>query len=532
MKHEATGNHLWAGSCQAGDGDSFHAIDAATGLPFGPAYREASATQDDAAVACAVAATDGLEAAPTSTRSALLRAIAAGLESLGGQLVEVCQRETGLPEARIQMERGRTANQLRMFADVVEDGGWRDARIDTADPTRQPLPKPDLRAMLVPIGPVAVFGASNFPLAYSVAGGDTASALAAGCPVIVKGHPAHPQTSELVGSVIRDAVRETGLPAGTFGLVHGASEAIGRSLVEHPGIEAVGFTGSVRGGSALCRMAAERPRPIPVFAEMGSLNPVIVLPEMLQANAESVAKALVGSASLGVGQFCTCPGMVLHPSGGRGAAFTNALAVQMGDVAPGVMVHPSLRDSFERAVAEVGALQGVAVRATGRAPESAATAGVGTVLFTADVDAAVRHERLREEVFGPAMVAVAYDEVDDLSALVDAMPGYLTATVLGTVDDISRHRTLLSRLRRRVGRLLFRGVPTGVEVCSSMQHGGPWPASSDSRFTAVGSRAILRWARPVCYQDAPQSALPPELLDANPLRIPRTVDGVRQPAGG
>lgn len=521
-----SGAHWWGGAEHAGKGEAFRAVEAATGRFLEPQYRDATEAQVDAAVREAAAAAPVFAATPPSARAGLLRRVAGRIEGLGAALLERAAQETALPQERLASERGRTTAQLRMFADLVEEGSWVDARIDRGDPARSPLPKPDLRAMLVPLGPVAVFGASNFPLAYSVAGGDTASALAAGCPVVVKGHPAHPGTGELVAAAVAAALAECGLPAGAFALVHGRAPAVGRALVEHPAIAAVGFTGSAAGGQALVRLAAARPAPIPVFAEMGSLNPVFVLPGAMAARADEIAALLAGSGTLGTGQFCTCPGMVLHEDGERGRGFVALLAERLQGTPAGAMVHPDLASGYRSAVAAVRGLPGVQVRAEGSGAGPPPATAAGTFLFTADVATALRHGRLREEVFGPAMVAVAWRSREDLLEVARALHGHLTATVHGTEEDLRSHGGLLALLRQKVGRLVFGGVPTGVEVCTSMQHGGPWPASSDSRFTAVGPRAILRWARPVCYQDAPPPALPEELRDGNPRGLWRTVDGV------
>jgi len=519
------GEHFWAGARHRGAGEPFGAVVAATGATLEPIYRDATPGEVDAAVQAAAAAAAPFAAQPPAVRAQLLRNISDELGKLGDPLIECAGTETALPPARLQMERQRTMNQLRLFADLVDEGSWIDARIDRAQPDREPVPKPDLRAMLVPLGPVAVFGASNFPLAYSVAGGDTASALAAGCPVVVKGHPAHPGTSELVAGAVVRAAAAAGVPDGVFGMVHGRSHQPGRSLVEHPGITAVGFTGSASGGQALVRLAAARPRPIPVFAEMGSVNPVFVLPGAMAERSAAIAQALAASVTLGTGQFCTCPGLVLHDDSAAGASFLGELTDRLGATAAGLMVHPQLAENYRSAIGQVQGLSGVALRATGRGQEAAAPAAAAR-LFATDVATVLDRDRLREEVFGPAIVAVRYRSPDELLDLARCLDGHLTATVHGSDADLRQHAELVSLLQSKVGRLLFGGVPTGVEVCPAMQHGGPWPASSDSRFTAVGPRAVLRWARPVCLQEAPAGLLPAALQDHNPMGLWRTVDGV------
>jgi alpha-ketoglutaric semialdehyde dehydrogenase len=523
----ALSGSLWLqGRPVPGRGAPFRAVAAASGEVLEPAFRDASADDVDAAASAAAAAAPAFAAQTRAARSALLRGIADGIVGIGEQLLERAGAETALPRARLETERARTVNQLRLFADLVADGSWVDARIDRAQPSRQPVPRPDLRAMLVPLGPVAVFGSSNFPLAYSVAGGDTASALAAGCPVVVKAHPAHPGTSELVARAVGGAVAAAGLPAGVFAMLHGQGHDVCRALVQHPAIAAVGFTGSPAGGRALCELAAARQRPIPVFAEMGSVNPVFVLASALAQRGAQIGEQLAASALLAAGQFCTSPGMVLFDAEG-GSALEQQLATRLGKAPAGTMVHATVRGNFDRALALVGALGGVQTRAAAPAGGTACAAtAAASVLFATDAAAVLAHARLREEIFGPAVVVVRCRGIDDMLAVALALDGHLTATVHGTDADLAAHRELLSVLQRKVGRLIWNGVPTGVEVCTAMQHGGPWPASSDPRFTAVGPRAVLRWARPVCFQDMPPGALPEELRDGNPAGIWRTVDGV------
>jgi NADP-dependent aldehyde dehydrogenase len=451
----------------------------------------------------------------------LLRAIASGLESASESLVARAMLETALPEARLRGEVGRTCGQLRLFASVLEEGSWQNARIDTALPDRKPLPRPDLRSMLFPVGPVAVFGASNFPLAFSVAGGDTASALAAGNPVIVKAHSAHPGTSELAAAVIAEAIAQCGMPGGVFSMLYDAGFAIGQALVQHPAIQAVAFTGSKRGGRALMDLAAARENPIPCFAEMSSVNPVFVLPGALASDPEAKAKGLHGSFTLGAGQFCTKPGLVFVPEAEGAATFSAELRSFTRATGGFTMLTPGIAEQYHRGLAVRQALGIARAEAPGTASPQA-----HAVLFEADLEAFRENPMLGEEIFGPSMLLVRWSDRSELIAAAEALDGHLTATILGTEADLAANQDLIAILERKVGRLLFNGYPTGVEVSHAMVHGGPYPATSDSRFTSVGSQAILRFVRPRCYQNFPQSALPEELRDENPLGILRLVDGV------
>ncbi len=520
---ELTGLQFVAGEAVAGTGEAFTAIDPVAGSALSPTFREAGSDQIDRACRAAGAAAPVLQACSRPQRAQLLRAIADGLASLGDRLLERVTAETALPRPRVQNELARTQLQLRQFADLIVEGEYLDVRIDHADTKRPGPPKPDLRSMRVPLGPVAVFGASNFPLAYSVAGGDTASALAAGCPVVVKAHPAHPGTSELVAGVVVAAVRQQGLPAGVFAMLHGRTPATGGALVQHPAITAVGFTGSLQAGRSLCALAAARPAPIPVFAEMGSMNPVLVLPKALAARGAAIAEQLVASATLAQGQFCTSPGLVAYVDGPGADAFVGTLRDRFAAANGGPAVHPSIRASFEKALAEVSALP-VTTAACAANASGAATA-LRPVLLHTSAAVVLQQARLREEIYGPAVLAVACRDRAELLALVESLHGHLTGTVHGDGDDVVLHGDICSTLARRVGRLIGNGVPTGVEVCPSMVHGGPWPAASDARFTAVGSGAVARWLRPLCWQDWPADALPLELQEQNPLRVRRRVDG-------
>jgi len=500
---------------------TFRALDPAAGALLPEDFATASPTEIDRACQAAADAFETFRDTPAAARASLLRAIAQGLEAAADGIIERAHRETALPLARLQSEMGRTCSQLRLFASVLDDGSWVDARIDTADPGRQPIPKPDVRSMRRPLGPVAVFGASNFPLAFSVAGGDTASALAAGNPVIVKAHPAHPGTCERVGRVIAAAVQAAGLPAGTFALLFDAGHEVGKALVQHPQIAAVAFTGSRAGGVALMRLAADRPHPIPVYAEMGSVNPVLILPGALAARGPAIAAGLHASFTLGAGQFCTNPGVVLVEEGAAGDAFLAALAGHATTTAAGTMLTPGICDAYLKGQGRLAALG--AERLAQGLEGTAATAATAAV-WQVQAEQALAHPELLDEVFGPSTLAVRYRR-DTLETLLRRLEGNLTATLHAEPDELRDAAPLLRLLETKAGRLLINQFPTGVEVCAAMVHGGPFPATSDGRTTSVGTHAIERFTRLVAWQGFPQEALPPELQDANPLGIRRLVNG-------
>jgi alpha-ketoglutaric semialdehyde dehydrogenase len=466
--------------------------------------------------------------APAETRARLLEEIAEQLLALGEDLLHTADAETGLGLPRLTGERGRTVGQLKLFASVVREGSWVDARIDTRDAARTP-PKPDLRRLLVPLGPVVVFAASNFPLAFSVAGGDTASALAAGCPVVLRAHPAHPKTSARVAAAVATAVSRSGLPAGVFSLVAGDGHALGLSLVRHALTRAVAFTGSLRGGRALFDAAAARPEPIPVYAEMGSVNPVFVLPGALAERGTELGALLADSATQGVGQFCTKPGLIFAVddgvAGGGFAAFVAALTARFAGKSPARMLYPDLAARFRDGVEELASVPGVTrlAEAGGEAPSPVDSGR--PVAWQITAEEFLRSPALREEVFGPSTLLVRARSIDELTRVAASLDGQLTASVHAAPAELSGARSLLDILERKVGRLLFAGVPTGVEVSPAMHHGGPYPASTDARTTSVGTAAIQRFARPLCYQDAHQSVLPAELGDANTRGIWRLLDG-------
>ena len=483
-------------------------------------FEEASSAHVDRAVEAAAGAFEPYRRLSADARAAFLERIAALIEG-NDDLVEAAHVETALSTARLAGERARTANQLRMFAALVREGSWVDARIDRALPGRTPLPKPDIRRILIPIGPVAVFGASNFPLAFSVAGGDTASALAAGCPVVVKAHPAHPATSEIAARAIVDAAGDSGMPPGVFSLLQSTRNEIARALVQHPDVKAVGFTGSLRAGRALFDAAASRPEPIPVYAEMGSVNPVFILPGALAERAASLADGLKDSVTLGVGQFCTNPGLTIGVGDERFDAFVDRLEAIMRAAPAATMLTPAICRAYEAGVQRLSGIAGVSTRRTSNTSESQALPS----LFVTEAAVFLRHHEVGEEVFGPSTVVVRCGSREELEAVARELEGQLTATLHGTPADLEEYASLVSILEHKAGRLIVNGFPTGVEVCPSMQHGGPYPATTDSRSTSVGTAAINRFARPVAYQNFPPSLLPPELQDANPRGIWRLVDG-------
>jgi 2,5-dioxopentanoate dehydrogenase len=523
------GRNLVAGRESAEGTATFRATNPKDGSTLEPAFHEATGTEVDAAFSAAADAFEAGRRKPAAEIAAFLERIATELEARGEALVARAMAETGLPEARLVGERGRTVGQLRMFAALVKEGSWVDARIDPALPDRKPLPRPDLRRMLVPIGPVVVFGASNFPLAFSVAGGDTASALAAGNPVVVKAHPAHPGTSELAGTAIVAAAEATGMPPGIFSLLHGPSPELGRALVTHRVARAVGFTGSLGAGRALHDAAAARPEPIPVFAEMGSVNPVLVFPDALRARGAEIAKGLAQSATLGVGQFCTNPGLVLALQDEGLDAFVAEAGQAISAAPPGVMLHAGIAARYHSGISTWRGIPGVVVAGEGQRDDGPAQ-GAATLFRTTD-RVFLEDRRLQEEVFGPTSLVVGCASREALERVVGALAGQLTVTVHATERDLVEFASVLARLADKAGRVVFGGFPTGVEVAPAMQHGGPYPATTDARSTSVGTAAIYRFARPVCFQNAPAAVLPPELQDANPRGIWRLVDGELTRAG-
>ncbi|WP_321799175.1 aldehyde dehydrogenase (NADP(+)) [Caballeronia sp. J97] len=516
-----TGDMLIGASAVRGTDATLRAFDPARNADLEPPFGGGGAAEVARACELAEAAFDDYRHAPFETRAQFLEAIADNIIALGDTLIERAMAESALPKARLEGERARTVGQLRLFASLVREGRWLSATLDSAQPDRKPLPRSDLRLQKIPVGPVAVFGASNFPLAFSVAGGDTASAFAAGCPVVVKSHPAHLGTSELVGRAVQKAVADHGLPEGTFSLVVGAGNAIGEALVAHPAIQAVGFTGSRRGGLALVDIAAKRPAPIPVFAEMSSVNPVFALPGALAARGDTLAAAYIDSVTLGVGQFCTNPGLVIGLADPDLDDFTDHAAVALEKKGTQTMLTAGIAAAYADGVRHRDA----AAKRIATGENGAASSGALPALYRVSAEAFLAQPQLAEEIFGPTSVIVVCRDEDEMIAVARRLEGQLTATLLMEKDDVDLARRLLPVLERKAGRILANGFPTGVEVSYAMVHGGPFPATSDSRSTSVGAMAIERFLRPVCYQDLPAALLPAALADDNPLSLWRLRDG-------
>lgn len=486
-------------------------------------FKSATNEEIEAAMTKAEMAFDAYRATSPEQRAQFLDAIADEILNLGDELIQAAMEESALPEGRIVGERGRTMGQLKLFASLLRDGSWVEATIDTAQPGREPLPKPDIRKMLRPLGPVVVFTASNFPLAFSTAGGDTASALAAGCPVVVKAHNSHLHTNELVSDAIAKAAEKTGMPDGVYSSLAGEGFGLGTTLVKHPKTKAVAFTGSLGGGMALYKMAIERDEPIPVFAEMGSINPVIFLPEKLQAESEQLAKTYAGSITLGVGQFCTNPGLLVAMESPALDQFCGTLAGEITASAAATMLNAGIAESFAKNKETSLTQNGVELISSNQVetPRNGANAAVARV----SADDFLSNPNLQHEVFGPYSLVVTCKDQAQLDQVIAQLNGQLTVTFMGNENDFKSFENQIHAAEKKTGRLIYNGVPTGVEVCASMQHGGPFPAATDSRFTSVGSDAIKRFARPVAYQNAPQFLLPIELKDENPNSIWRSVDG-------
>ena len=497
-----------------------YAIDRFTGQQFGGPFSEASAEEIDQAVDQAKNISQELRSRSAQHKVAFLESIVEELEALGENLIDTASRETALPTARIAGEKVRTVNQIKLFVDLLKEGSWENAIIETGDPSRSPLPKPDLRSVHRPIGPVAVFGASNFPLAFSVAGGDTISALAAGCPVIFKAHPAHPATSELVGNAILKAARKSGMPEGVFSMLHGAGELVGTRLVVHPDVKAVAFTGSFKVGKSIFDLAAKRPVPIPVYAEMGSVNPVFILPELAKTKADEVAAAYASAVTLGVGQFCTNPGLLVVEE--NSPEFFNSLPSVFKAAKGGIMLTEGMRHAYNQGVSVRKSIDQVSVLAEGEPEEN----GASPIILKTNVPAFEADPVLGEEVFGPASVVVAVKDKQEMMAFAKQISGSLTISIHGTAAELSDYRELIGLFEEKAGRLIVNGFPTGVEVSPAMVHGGPFPATTDERTTSVGTQAIFRFTRQVCYQGFPQDLLPDALKDLNPLGIYRKVNGV------
>jgi NADP-dependent aldehyde dehydrogenase len=522
---EITGSVL-VGSRHESGRDTFSAINPATGQSIGPAFQEADAGHVAEACALATQAFSEFSELTPAARARFLQCVGGEILGLGDNLIERAMAETGLPRARLEIERARTVSQLNFFATLVREGAWIDATIDHAKPDRTPAPRPDLRRRHVAIGPVAVFGASNFPLAFSVAGGDSASALAAGCPVIVKGHPAHPGTGELVARAVRAAVTKCNLPAGTFSYLPGSTQSMGAALVANEHIRAVGFTGSRAGGLALAQIAAARAEPIPVFAEMSSINPVILFPGAARSRGGELGRAYVTSVTMGAGQFCTNPGVLLVLEGQEYDEFVQTAVAALSECGGQQMLAPNIHSGFNRGTEQLSRSEAIQVLARGRVGAGSNLAQAG--LFAVDAVRFMTDPVLRQEVFGPASLLVRARDVAQMAQVIDMLEGQLTATVLFDAEDVPLVAELLPRLERKVGRIIGNGWPTGVEVCEAMVHGGPFPATTDVRFTSVGALAIQRFLRPLCYQNLPDALLPQALRGNNPLGISRRVNGAAE----
>ncbi|MDP2087828.1 MAG: aldehyde dehydrogenase (NADP(+)) [Flavobacteriaceae bacterium] len=487
-------------------------------------FFEASTDEINQAVELAHLAFQTFRSIDSHQKSNFLKAIATEILALDNSLIYLVMQESGLSYERVINERARTLWQLQMFADLLTEGSWVEATIDTAQPQRTPNPKPDLRKMLIPVGSVVVFGASNFPLAYSTAGGDTVSALAAGCPVIVKSHPMHAGVSELVASAIIKAAQKTGMPNGVFSHLNSSGIGVGVQLVKHPLVKAVGFTGSISGGRALFDLANQRPEPIPVFAEMGSINPVVLMPDALQKRSREMAKIYAQSITLGSGQFCTNPGLILGIKSADLNAFTQHLADEILLTDACCMLHPTIVNNFETNKEKMRQQKNVDTIVS---YERAVKKNDGSALIlTVDGATFLKNPQLHQEVFGPFSMVVQCDSSEELETILNQLEGQLTGTIMAEETELSSYQNTVEALQNRVGRIIFNGVPTGVEVCPSMQHGGPYPSSTDSRFTAVGIHSIKRWVRPFTYQNWPNELLPKALQNENPLQINRLVNNV------
>jgi len=521
------GHQLIGQQSFAATGKQIYATNPSTGQSIEPGYGSCSMHEIDQACQLAWTAFDSFRETTLTARADFLEEIATQIEAIGDVLIERAILETGLPRARLEGERGRTCAQLRLFSNVIRAGEWLDVRIDPAIPTRSPLPRSDLRQRQIALGPVAVFGASNFPLAFSVAGGDTASALAAGCPVIVKAHSAHPGTSELVGRAVQKAVASCDLPAGVFSLLYAASNDLGQALITDPRIQAVGFTGSRSGGIALMQTANNRPQPIPVYAEMSSINPVLLMPAALESRAEALGQAFIASLNMGAGQFCTNPGLILAVKGEALERFMAAAAEAIYNSAPQTMLTPGIYEAYNAGLKQL--------RENGKVREIASSHlttdsenPCHSALFLTSATDFINDKRLHDEIFGSCSLIIECSDIAHLQEALEHLEGQLTATLHMDEADHVATQELLPTLERKAGRILANNWPTGVEVCQAIVHGGPWPASSDSRSTSVGTAAIYRFLRPVCYQDIPQALLPEALRDGNPLAISRLLDGVRE----
>jgi NADP-dependent aldehyde dehydrogenase len=519
-----TGNLIGYQYTTATKRKSFKAINPSSGEELEGDFYPAGLDDVDAALNLAEKAFEVYRYVDKKTKAAFLRSIAQEITALGDELIECAVSESGLPAARLQGERGRTTGQLNLFADLVEEGSWVEAVIDNALPERQPAPRPDIRKMLVPMGPAVVFGSGNFPLAFSVAGGDTASALAAGCPVVVKAHPAHPGTSALIAEAIKKAAKKHDLPEGVFSILYDDGYTIGEALVKHPKTKIVTFTGSFKGGMALLKLAQQRDEPIPVFTEMGSINPVFLLPEALENRYAQIAEQYAASITLGAGQFCTNPGLMIGLKSAGLNKFKKALGEAIEKISSSAMLTPGICKNYLKLSEEMLNEAGVSV--IGRSGNLNKDKANQALPLMAEVSASafIVNPKLKEEVFGPCSLLVVADYEVQMQQVLDALHGQLTVSVVADEDDLKKYKTLINNLANIAGRVILNNVPTGVEVVNAMQHGGPFPATSDSRFTSVGTGAIKRFVRPVSWQNWSNDLLPDELKDGNPLEIWRLVD--------
>jgi len=484
------------------DGEIFHGYNPNSGKPLEPAFREATKSEINESIVLANNAFAFYRKTSPSQRSLFLETIAGNIEALGDELLKIINEETALPLTRLTGERSRTTGQLRLFAQLLRDARWNKEIVDEPLPDRKPVARPEMVQMQVPIGVVGIFGASNFPLAFSVAGGDTASALASGCPVVFKAHPAHPATCQLIGDAIAKAAKETGMPDGTFSMLHGLSHEVGGTLVVHPLIKAVAFTGSFKGGKALYDLAVRRPEPIPVYAEMGSVNPVFFLPNAVKLGGESLASQFGQSVTMGSGQFCTNPGFCILINNEESRLFLQRVA----DGLSATPIHPLLTkgitDAYKSGLEKQHKMSGASVLTIN------AETDIKPSIITVNAKSLMQNPGYFEEVFGPSTVAVLADSVEEMFSLAEVMPGQLTGTVHAAENDYPTAKELIDLLTQKVGRIVMNGFPTGVEVCHAMVHGGPYPATTDSRVTSVGTSSIYRFTRPVCYQNIPHSLLP------------------------
>lgn len=506
--------------------ETFNGVNPATGKDLPTDFHEATSDEINKAITKSEQAFAVYNKKSGKDKALFLDTIAEEILTLGDDLLQRCNQETGLPITRLTGERGRTVNQLKLFAELLKEGSWVEARIETANPERQPLPKPDIRSMYKALGPVGIFGASNFPLAFSVAGGDTVSALAAGCTVIFKAHPAHPGTCELVASAIIKAVQKANMPDGTFSMVHGRSTDVGMAIVNHPLIKAIGFTGSFKGGKALYDAAVKRPESIPVYAEMGSTNPVFILPGAMKERKKEIAKGLTASVTLGVGQFCTNPGLVFLEQSNETDEFQKSVIESFSNTDAGTMLTSGIQNTYQNGIKNISEQSGIQLLTKGKISGDV-NEGI-SYLFQTDTDNFLSNNNLENEIFGPSTLTITADNKEKLLKTAQKLHGHLTVTLHATKEDLENYKDLITVLERKAGRLIINGFPTGVEVCHSMVHGGPFPATTDSRTTSVGTLAINRFVRPVSYQNFPDGLLPDELKNDNPLGIWRLVNGERK----